>query len=51
MTAKAASPMTDKTPQQPDRIFLLAVTASLLAGILLMFGSLMLAATRMQVTM
>jgi hypothetical protein len=43
--------MTDKTPQQPDRTFLLAVTASLLAGMLLMFGSLMLAATRMQVTM
>jgi hypothetical protein len=37
--------------EQPNIAFLVAVGASLLAGTLLLFGSLQYAATRMQVTM
>ena len=50
ITAKAAPPMKNSPPQSSSA-FRIAIAASLLAGTLLMFGSLKYAATHMQVTM
>ncbi len=49
-TAKAVPPMKN-SPSHSDSTFRIAIAVSLLAGTLLMFGSLHYAATHMQVTM
>ena len=50
MTAKAVPPLKN-SPAQSSSTFRVAIAVSLLAGTLLMFGSLKYAATHMQVTM